>query len=274
MSDRRHLLRSILSCAASLVIGALLDGCATTGPSSWGADATWHPGLERARESALDAARSPRVWAPLAGAAVFQIGGWDRKVSNWARDNTPVFGSEQSARDWSNYLRTASSVAYFTSVAFTPGPDELGPWLRDKSQGVLVGLGAIAVTGAATTGVKRIAARTRPNGEGDESLPSGHTSHSAVLTGLAHDNLATMDLGPGTRFALDAGLDALTIGTAWARVEAGAHFPSDTLVGMALGNFVSRFFDEAFLGFPDDQRASVTVTPSRHGLMLQWQLAF
>jgi membrane-associated phospholipid phosphatase len=226
------------------------------------------------RDSALDAATSPRVWAPLAGAALFQIDGWDRKVSNWARDNTPVFGSEQSARDWSNYLRTASSVAYFSTVVFTPGPDELGPWLSEKSQGLLVGLGAIAVTGAATTGLKNITARTRPNGEGTESMPSGHTSHSAVLTGLARDNLTTMELGPGTRLTLDAGLDLLTIGTAWARVEAGAHFPSDTLVGMALGNFMSRFFDEAFLGIPSEERPSVTFTPSRHGFSLQWRLAF
>ncbi len=43
---------------------------------------------------------------------------------------------------------------------------------------------------------------------------------------------------------------------------------------MALGNFVSRFFDNAFLGFPADHRESVTVKPSRHGLSLQWRLTF
>ena len=257
-----------------LALSIMLGGCATTDARHWGADVTWHPGLERLQESAIDAAKSPRVWVPLAGAAVFQIDGWDRKVSNWARDNTPVFGSTQSAKDWSDYLRTASSVAYFSTVVFTPGSDEIGPWVREKSQGLLVGLGAIAVTGAVTTGLKSATGRTRPNGENNESFPSGHTSHSAVLTGLAHDNLSTIDMSAGSRLALDAGLDALTIGTAWARVEAGAHFPSDTLVGMALGNFVSRFFDEAFLGSASEQHATVTVTPSRHGLSLEWQLAF
>jgi membrane-associated phospholipid phosphatase len=252
----------------------MLGGCATTGSGRWGADATWTPGAERLRHSAIDAASNPHVWVPLAGAALFQIDGWDRKVSDWARERTPVFGSEQSAKDWSNYLRTASSVAYFSTVALTPGDDDLGTWLRDKSQGLLVGLGAIAVTGAATTGLKNASGRTRPNGEGNESFPSGHTSHSAVLTGLAHDNLDAIDMGPESHLALDTGLDLLTVGTAWARVEAGAHFPSDTLVGMALGNFVSRFFDDAFLGFSEDRRVSVTVKPSRHGLSLGWRLTF
>lgn len=274
MSNRQCRLRGVLSSALYLSTIIMLEGCATTGTRHWGADATWHPGLERLGESATDALKSPRVWLPLAGAAVFQVDGWDRKVSNWARDNTPVFGSTQSAKDWSDYLRTASSVAYFSTVVFTPGSDEVSPWVREKSRGLLVGLGAIAVTGVATSGLKSATGRTRPNGENDESFPSGHASHSAVLTGLAHDNLSTIDIGPGSRLALDAGLDALTVGTAWARVEAGAHFPSDTLVGMALGNFMSRFFDEAFLGLASEQRATVSVTPSRHGFSVEWQLAF
>ena len=66
--------------------------------------------------AAIESAKSPRVWAPVAGAAMFQINGWDRKVSNWARDNTPVFGSQRSAADWSDHLRTASSVAYLATV--------------------------------------------------------------------------------------------------------------------------------------------------------------
>lgn len=274
MSNRQCRSRGVLTLAIYLAISIMLEGCATTGTRHWGADATWNPGLERLRESATDAVKSPQVWAPLIGAAVFQINGWDRKVSNWARDNTPVFGSEQSAKDWSDYLLTASSVAYVSTVVCTPGSDEVGTWVREKSQGFLVGLGAIAATGLATTGLKTATGRTRPNGENNESFPSGHTSHSAVLTGLAHDNLSTIDMSPESRLALDAGLDALTVGTAWARVEAGAHFPSDTLVGMALGNFMSRFFDEAFLGPASEPRATVSVTPSRHGISLEWQLVF
>jgi membrane-associated phospholipid phosphatase len=55
----------------------------------------------------------------------------------------------------------------------------------------------------------------------------------------------------------------LAAGTAWARVEAQKHFPSDILAGAALGNFVASFVHDAFLGLPDDRRLALAVTPSR-----------
>lgn len=243
--------------------------CVSTGSRSWGAD-THLPHWQDLRAAAVDVARSPRVWVPLAGAAVFQIDGWDRKVSDWARDNTPIFGSQQAADDWSDYLRTASSVAYFSTVLTTPGPDEVGPWIRDKSKGLAVQLGAVGVAGLATSTLKSVTNRTRPNGEGTNSFPSGHASHSAVLTGLARDNLDAIDLSPATRRALVVGLDALTYGTAWARVEAGAHFPSDTLVSIALGNFVSGVFDRAFFG-PEPSQLSFAFEPMPRGYALNFE---
>jgi len=252
----------------------LISGCVTSGAHDWGAEATLRPGTTRLRHAALAAATDARVWAPLAAAALFQIDGWDRKVSNWARDETPLFGSQHAAQDWSDGLRTASSVAYFATVVATPGPQEPGPWIRDKAQGLVVGLGAIGVTGLATSTLKSATGRTRPNGQGTNSFPSGHASHSAVLTGLAHDNLDSIDMSQGSRRAIDLGLDALTVGTAWARVEAGAHFPSDTLFSIALGNFVSRFFDDAFLDPDSDRRSAFTVTPVAGGIEMQWQVRY
>src|SRR5689334_7439467 len=120
--------------AAALLL--LLNGCATEHPRDWGGNVTWAPSRARLADAALEAAKSPRVWLPLAGAAVFQIDGWDRKVSNSARDHTPIFGSQRAAEDWSNRLRTTSSVAYFATVLATPDPNEPGPWLRDKAQGL------------------------------------------------------------------------------------------------------------------------------------------
>jgi membrane-associated phospholipid phosphatase len=269
----RHQVMRVASAALILFV-ACGSGCVSTGGRDFGADATASPGFTRIRQAALEAARDPHVWLPLAGAAVFQINGWDRKVSNWARANTPVFGSQQAAADWSDHLRTASSVAYFSTVLLTPGPAEVGPWIADKAQGLTVGLGAIATTGLATSTLKRATGRQRPNGEGHESFPSGHTSHSAVLTGLARDDLEYADLSPFTRTALDAGLDALTVGTAWARVEAGAHFPSDTLVSIALGSFVSGMFDRAFLEAGTGPRVSLNLEPLPHGLELHCQLRY
>ncbi len=270
--DRDQVVRRARLILAALAVFA--SGCVTTSAHHWGEDATATPGFARIRSAAADAVRDPHVWVPLAGAALFQIGGWDRKVSNWARDNTPVFGSQRGAQDWSDRLRTASSVAYFTTVVLTPGPEDVESWLRDKAKGVTVGLGAIATAGLATSALKGATGRTRPNGEGTNSFPSGHTSHSAVLTGLARDDLEYEDLSPFTRTALDAGLDLLTAGTAWARIEAGAHFPSDTLASIGLGNFVSRVFDRSFLDPEGEHRLAWSLAPTPGGAQLTWEVRF
>ena len=66
----------------------------------------------------------------------------------------------------------------------------------------------------------------------------------------------------------------LTAGTAWARVEAGEHYPSDVLVGVALGNFMGAFFTEAFLGLEPGTRVAFTAEPARGGAVLRWDLRF
>jgi membrane-associated phospholipid phosphatase len=76
----------------------------------------------------------------------------------------------------------------------------------------------------------------------------------------------------GARIAANAGVDATIFGTAWARVEAGAHYPSDVLFGMALGNFFARFATEAFLG--PDSRDAVAVTPTEGGARIDWTVRF
>jgi membrane-associated phospholipid phosphatase len=257
---------------ALFVLTMSTGACVSTTGRNWGAHATF-PHWSELRRASVEVAKNPRVWVPLAGAAAFQIGGWDRDVSNWARENTPVFGSQRSAQDWSDRLRTASSVAYFSTVLATPDPAEPGPWIRDKAEGLTVQLGAIAVTGFATSTLKSATGRTRPNGVGTNSFPSGHTSHAAVLNALARDNLEQIDIAPGTRRALDLGLDALTVGTAWARVEAGAHFPSDTLASMALGNFISGVFDQAFFASGGSTSVAFAVIPLSRGMevTVQWR---
>ena len=276
MSSKNPAARRHITMVLGAVVLLTLDGCATL-PSgrNWGQDATFRPGWQRVREASSDAATNPRVWVPLIGAALFQIDGWDRKTSDWARDHTPVFGSQQSAARWSDDLDTASQLAYLTTVVATPGGESAGDWFRAKAKGLGVGLGAIAATAAATGALKAVAGRERPNGQSNESFPSGHASHSAVLTELAARNLRSIDLNDNTRRLLDFGLDALTVSTGWARVEAGAHFPSDTLFSVALGNFFGLLFSDAFLGLQEQPRTALTVTATAAGgVALQWQWRF
>jgi len=260
---------------AVIVLGCYATGCGTLpNGRGWGEDATVAPGWDRVRAAAAKSAKDPWVWGPLIGAAVFQIDDWDRRTSDWAREDTPVFGSQSNADQWSDDLRKASAVANYITVLATPSGSDAGDWIVNKAKGALVGIAATASTVAVTNGLKDATQRERPNGESNESLPSGHTSSSAVHTRLASLNLSSIDMDDGWRIAADTGLAAMTLGTAWARIEAGYHYPSDTLVGMALGNFLAAFFNDAFLGLDDSSVASLSLQTVPDGATLQWDWRF
>jgi hypothetical protein len=270
---RPALARATFSALAALALG----GCATTRDAHWGADSTPSPGWNRLRNAAVDAATSPRVWIPLAGAAALQIGHADRRISNWAQDHHPIFGSAKHAADWSDNLRIASAVAYAGTVLATPGSDDAGEWIADKSRGVLGGIGAVALTSGTVFGLKKTTGRERPNGAGadDESLPSGHTATTAVLNQLSERNLQSVRMGDGARLAMDIGLDGLTLATSWARVEAGAHYPSDTLLGMAIGHFLGMTINDAFVAPRFGERLGLSIAPMHgQGALVSWNYAF
>jgi membrane-associated phospholipid phosphatase len=251
---------------------AWLAGCASLpNGRGWGEDVTIAPGWERVGTSAVSAATDPWVWGPLAGAAVTQIDGWDRKISNWARDDTPIFGSQANATTWSNKLRSASVAADAVTVLLTPSGEWGTPWVLDKLKGYAIDLVAATTAVETTTGLKSVIHRTRPNDSGNDSFPSGHAATASSYTELATLNLDTIPMSDLARGGLDAGLQVINFGTAWARIEGGWHYPSDTLVGIAIGNFCARFFNDAFLGL-DTPRAKVSFAPLPGGGLLTWQV--
>lgn len=260
--------------ALSLACTMSLFGCGTLpGGRGWGEDATLRPGWQRVKLAAVNSARDPWVWAPLMGAAMFQIDDWDARTSDWARRNTPVFGSQQSAKDWSDDLRSASVMAHYATILATPSGGDAGDWLISKAKGALVDAAAVSITGAVTQQFKSGTARQRPNGADRESFPSGHTSSSAVHTRLASRNLDCIAMPPLARVVFDAGLNAMTLGTAWARIEAGWHYPADTLAGMALGNFVGAFVNDAFLGI-DQPGVAFSLAATDGGALVRWNVSF
>lgn len=260
--------------ATWLIAASCLSGCGTLPDGRvWGEAATWQPGWQRVRTAARESLRDPWVWGPALGAAVFQIDDWDRRVSDWAREQTPVFGSQAQAERWSDDLRTASVVAHYATIIATPGGDDPGQWVVSKARGALVDAAAVSATVLATRAMKTTLDRERPNGEDTESFPSGHTSSSSVHTRLASRNLRWIELDRNVRRGLDAGLVALTAGTSWARIEAGMHFPSDTLFSIALGNFVASFVNDAFLE-PGGSHSSLAFAAMPDGATLNWRVAF
>lgn len=252
----------------------LLGGCASLPDEDrWGEDATYRPGWERGRLSAIDAVRDPRVWIPAVGAGVLQVGNMDEEISDWAVEHTPVFGSPRSADDWSDGLRVASIVAYHASVLATPSGEDPATRFENKAKGYLVGMSAAAATALATRQLKTSADRQRLTGSDDDSFPSGHASTTAVFTRLTSRNLRSIETGDRARQMLDFGLDGVAIATAWARVESGEHFPADALFGIALGNFLAAFVNDAFLG-TEDPGAGLHLAVTPDGAAVGWRVRF
>lgn len=71
---------------------------------------------------------------------------------------------------------------------------------------------------------------------------------------------------------LQIGFTTLTVSTAWARVEAKSHFPSDVLAGMALGHFIGAFINDAFLG--TESPFFFSVEPTRKDIYCSIRWAF
>jgi membrane-associated phospholipid phosphatase len=258
----------------SLIALPILQGCGTlSNGRGWGQDATLTPGWDRIKESAVNAALSPETWVPVAASLVLQVDDMDKRISDWASKKTPVFGSQENASNWANYLEDSSGVVYFATVMATPSGDDPSGWLTAKVKGLAVGVAASGITAGGTSLLKKIAKRSRPNDpNSDKSLPSGHASGAAVFTTLARRNLESISLSPGSRLFADIGIVGLAIGTGWSRVEAKAHYPSDVLVGYALGHFFSAFINDAFLGLDNKKAPLVTFEPSRKDVFvgLHW----
>ena len=85
---------------------------------------------------------------------------------------------------------------------------------------------------------------------------------------LASRNLNSLPLSDRGTTSLRIGLASLTAGTAWARVEAGKHFPSDVLAGMALGHLIGAFINDAFLGLDRPDDPGIIVEPWSRDVMV------
>lgn len=241
---------------------ALLGGCVSGGPGSgmqlqWQHSASWG---ERLGAAAVAAARDPGTWAPLAGAALLSIGNLDEELADWAADEQPLFGT--AASDRSDLLRDLSVYGALTTAALAPAPQ-----LGDRVQNVLVTAGVLLADGAVTETLKATVGRERPNGRGDRSFPSGHASEAAAGGVLALRNLSHSAMPVAARRAAQTGFLGISAAAGWARIEARKHFPTDVLVGYAIGSFLGNFAHE--LLFPNGAAASrLAVAPVTGGAAL------
>jgi membrane-associated phospholipid phosphatase len=205
---------------------------------------------------------------------VLQIDDMDERVSDWASDNTPLFGSTENADDASDHLSTAAGVAYFATAFMTPSGKEEKPRMSNKIKGLSVGGAAVLLTHGTTRLLKKTTGRIRPDESDDESFISGHTSTASSFTTLARRNLDYVQLSRKKKALLKAVFTGIAALTGWARVEAEKHFFSDVLVGYAAGYLISATINDAFLSDKYKKRTHFRIEPSREGVFVGISLTY
>ena len=264
--------RMVLLAVAFIIF--TMTGCGTLqNGRRWGQDAISPVELKRIPDAAYHAFFDLQTLIPTAGALVFTVDHYDKKVSHWATSHHPIFGSKDTASQASDYLLSALDVETFTTALATPSGKDPKDWAYSKAKGVSVELGAELVTAGATSLLKDATNRTRPDG-GGKSFPSGHSSNAFSSSTLANRNLNSITMPEEMRMPLQIGNILLATGVGWARVEAGKHYPSDVLVGAALGHFLSAFIYDAFMGLPEHERLGLYVSPTKHGVMIGLSFGF
>jgi len=262
-------MRRLSPLAATSAALLLLSGCATVSDRGyWGAGVGW-PDAGRLRDAAVSAARDPQTWVPLTGALILSLGDLDEEVSDWASEKTPLFGGD--AKRASDHLRNLNTLAYFTTALTAPSDTT-----ASRARGLGVGVATLVLEQGTVSGIKSLSDRQRPDGSDDRSFPSGHTSRASVSAAMAAENLNYFGGIPDwARGTLQIGLYGTAAATGWARVEAGKHYPTDVLVGYAIGQFLARFMVQAFFvtGTQTDPQQSLSYRALPGGGELSWSMS-
>lgn len=213
-----------------------------------------HIDWKRIGNAAGKAAKDPITWGNIGAAAIFAVDGnqLDKEVSDWARENTPVFGSQEKALEASDQWRNAADVGARLTALIVPTNTTGGDWVWDKTKMMLFEAASASLTLNTTGILKETTDRRRPYMDTStekpwDSFPSAHASTTFNNAALGSIHVQQFNIPTLGRNLLSAGFYTLGAGTAWARVEGGVHYPSDVLFGAALGNFFAIFIYDGFI---------------------------
>jgi membrane-associated phospholipid phosphatase len=226
------------------------------------------------RAAALDAARDPWTWVPLGMAATVVATDSDERISHWAKTENPLFGSREQALAASDRFRLMTVNSAWAAVIVTPLTRPSNHWLSDAAGSAGGSYAGVMTTRHLTGLLKESVQRERPHdGPTRDSFPSAHASDAFAHSTLARHHLERMPLDNISRGGLQALTSTGAAATAWARVEAGVHYPADVLFGAALANFTTRFFLELTerKGGP---RVRIRQEPEGDGVIIETETPF
>jgi len=81
----------------------------------------------------MNALTSRGTWVPLIGVGVVSIDDWDHEISDWAVENTPVFGSTEDAIEASDNLKTVTTVAMVGTALAVPNGEGAWEWKPERA---------------------------------------------------------------------------------------------------------------------------------------------
>ena len=96
---------------------------------------------------------------------------------------------------------------------------------------------SVLTSAAVTELIKKISGRQRPNGNGDKSFPSGHTSGSFALAAGFHEIY-------GNKIGTAAYVLAAFVGSS--RINDNKHYLSDVVTGALIGTIIGRSFAKQY----------------------------
>ena len=190
------------------------------------------PNWTEVGEIAWHTAQRTDVWLPSAAAITLQIGDSDHELNDWIFDNSFIYRDADHAELWGERLLVGSdAIDWITTVVGALPLDGSKPAWRFFH----------------TTAIERISLGTTGI-FGDKIREfDGETACTAAHNQLSLFHLARSKHSPELRSGLRSGLTGLISLQAWTQVEAGNQTPSQSLAGMAIGNFGAHMLMHLFI---------------------------
>lgn len=241
---------------------------------NWGKKALWPISGSKISDAFIKNLKSPHVWAPAAGAGVIHLSGYDKKISSWASEHNPIYGSQKNASNASDKINQILYIESGASVLLTPSWNgSEGDYLARKLKGGAVTFLSMSLAEDFNNNVRKYVKRERPNGSDMRSLPSGHATSAGSSTAVLRRNMSNVGLDDNWYRVVNGLNTTLAAGVMWARVEAKAHYTTDVLMGYSVGNFISGFIFDSLMNLEPEE--NISLYPNEYkGMTFAYSMSF